>query len=153
MTAKLPAFGRYGLLPAGVYAVNLATLRAAFGFNARREQLCDSLERCLALMHGSNLSGTVYIDGSFVTDKPNPRDMEVTLDVRRQNASQQGLALLFHVRMHAQLDGMGIDWYPTLPDNAGKDFTQFFQYAGEKTAAAQRCDPKEPKGILKLTRW
>lgn len=153
MTTKLAPFGRYGLLPAGEHPVSLGTLRVALGFNARREQLCDSLVRCIALMHAHNLHGTLYIDGSFVTDKAHPADMEVTLDVRRQSAAHQGRALLFHVQQHSELGRMGIDWYPTLADNGQNDFTRFFQYAGEKTAAAQRCHPKEPKGILRLTRW
>lgn len=153
MTTTLPAFGRYGMLPAGVHPVSLATVRAVLGFNARREQLCDSLDRCLALMHQAGLSGTVHVDGSFVTDKPAPQDMEITLDVRDQSDTQQGLTLLFYVQQHAVLQRMGIDWYPTLSDNAGSDFTKFFQYAGEKTAAVQRCHPKDPKGILKLTKW
>lgn len=152
-TTSIPKFNQYGLLPAGQHPASLAMITAVFGFNARREQLIESLHRCIKLMHEENLAGTLYVDGSFATDKPHPDDMELTLDVRGQSNAQQGLAILFHVKHNKFLKNMGIDWYPTLADNVGRDFTQFFQYAGEKTAAAKRCHPKEPKGILKLTKW
>lgn len=129
----------------------MAELRGAFGHNARREYLLERLDQCIALMKSHGLQGNLHIDGSFVTDKAHPGDIEVTLDVSKQPTSMQDKALVFYMRQHTTLDKIGVHWFPTLPDNA--NFILFFQYAGEKTAALKRCDPKEPKGILRLTRW
>ena len=102
-------------------------------------------------MKTHRLQGILHVDGSFVTDKDHPADIEVTLDVCRQPTRMQDQALVFYMRQYTALDKMGVDWWPTLPDN--QNFINYFQYAGEKTAAIKRCDPKEPKGIIRLTRW
>ena len=149
----IPSLNAIGLLPPGVHTCNLAQFAQAFAFNMRREQLLDSLHRCLERMHQAGLEGTVYLDGSYATDKELPGDLEITLDVRHKSRALQDRALVFHAREHSALDKTGIDWWPTLGDNAGRDFTLFFQYAGEKTAAIKRCNPKDLKGILRLTRW
>lgn len=149
----IPSFNALGLLPPGVYSCNLVAFERVFAFNARRQQLFESLQRCLQLMHQAGLTGAVLLDGSYATDKENPADIELTLDVRRQPRIAQDKALIFYARSHAELDTTGIDWYPTMPDNAGNDFTMYFQYVGEKTAATKRCNAKDLKGILKLTKW
>lgn len=151
MQAKLPRLNDLGLLPAGVHSCSLAQLRSVFGYNARREYLLERLDQCIRLMKSHGLQGILHIDGSFVTDKDHPGDIEVTLDVTRQPVNMQDKALVFYMRQHTTLDKIGVHWFPTLPDN--QNFIDYFQYAGEKTAARKRCDPKEPKGIIKLTRW
>ena len=149
----IPAFDTRGLLPAGVHDCTLQQFQGAFAINPRREQLFASLIRCLQLMRDHGLDGALLLDGSYATDKEQPRDMEVTLDVRQQSPDIQGRALLFHVKHHSTLDKMGIDWYPTIEGVGSNDFTLFFQYVGEKTAAAKRCDPKDLKGILRISTW
>lgn len=150
---SLPAFNALGLLPPGIHNCSLAMARNVFAYNIRREQLFESLQRCIAQMHTAGLVGSLLLDGSFVTDKANPGDIEVTLDVRLQTRDIQDKALLFFCREHQTLDAMGIDWYPTIADNASGDFTLYFQYVGEKTAATKRCQPKDRKGILRLNSW
>lgn len=103
-------------------------------------------------MRAANLSGDLYIDGSFVTDKEVPGDIEVTLDVRSETMEKQGLAVLFFYSNHGRLkDQNSVDWYPTLPSQ--NDFISFFQYLGYKTAAIKKLNPKDPKGILKIPSW
>ena len=149
----IPSLDSRGLLPPGVHTCNLKQFQGAFAFNMGRERLFESLTRCLERMHQAQLAGALYLDGSYATDKEHPADIEVTLDVRKQPVAVQNLALVFFMREHAHLDQMGIDWYPTLEAAGKSDFTLYFQYVGEKTAAIKRCNPKDPKGILRLTRW
>lgn len=149
----VPPLNSQGLLPAGIHLCDLAELEAVFGFTAARIQLIAALKSCIPLMQAHGLAGDLLIAGSFVTDKEVPDDIEVTLDVRNYQRVDQDKALLFYMRQHAKLKAeTRIDWYPTMPDNES-DFTLFFQYVGEKTAAIKRCDPKDLKGILKLTSW
>lgn len=149
----IPAFTALGILPPGIHTCNLGAFERAFAFNLRRQQLFESLQRCLQLMHKEGLSGVVLLNGSYATDKEIPGDIELTLDVRNQSRLAQDKALIFYVRCHASIEKTGIDWYPTMPDNSGNDFTMYFQYIGEKTAATKRCNAKDLKGILKLTKW
>jgi len=148
----MPALTERGLLPPGVHKCNLKQLQLAFAFNVRREQLFESLQHCVSQMHDRGLAGTLYIDGSYVTSKPNPRDIEITLDVAGQTVAMQDRALAYHVREHQALTKNGVDWWPSYP-GAPRNFVDFFQYVGEKTAATLRCSPLEKKGILRITRW
>ncbi len=148
----IPPFTELGLLPAGIHICTMAQCRAVFATNVRREQLFESLSRCVLQMHSHDLQGTLLIDGSFVTDKANPGDMEVAFDARNHSRAAQDRALLFYMHNHASLERTGIDWYPTVADG-NRDFTLYFQYAGPKTAALKRCQPTTAKGILRLTTW
>lgn len=147
----IPSLTAHGLLPPGIHECTLDQLRAAFGLGVRRLQLLDGLDRCLRLMNDEHLEGIVVIDGSFVTDKERPDDIELTLDVRHLDHSKQDRALLFQLRHFSDISRMGVDWYPTLPSQ--QDFTLFFQRVGEKTAAAKRIPASGNKGILKLNSW
>lgn len=152
-TASIPSFTSQGLLPPGIHTCSRLDLQAIFSFTDRRAHLLQRLDQCTGIMKQCALTGVLLIDGSFVTDKDHPGDIEVTLDVRQEPPEAQDRALLFYVRQHAALKLLDVDWYPTLPDNPSADFTLFFQYAGEKTAAIKRCHPKSPKGIIRLTQW
>jgi hypothetical protein len=152
----IPALDHRGLLPVGIHCCTLEQLELVFGGTLRRQQLVESLVKCTHLMHGAELAGDLIVNGSFVTDKLNPGDVELCLDVSRASVKVQANALLFHVQNHAKLDRMGVDWYPNLPeseDGLQRDFTRYFQYVGEKSAAMKRLDPRDLKGILKLAKW
>ncbi len=148
----IPELNQYGLLPPGEHECTLDEAHERFGQTAARHKLWENLDAVLCEMRAANLSGTVYINGSFVTDKPAPADVEITLDVRKEDIEKQGLAYMFYHRNHARLKHERcIDWYPTLP--ASNDFISFFQYIGRKTALAKGLSQRATKGILKVTVW
>jgi hypothetical protein len=149
----IPAFNDFGLLPPGIHSCSLEQFQHVFAFNVRRQQLFESLTQCLQSMHRESLTGAVLLDGSYATDKQDPSDVEVVLDVRQQERADQDKALVFLVRQHNDLKSTGVDWYLNLEDGGTRDFTMYFQYIGEKTAAVKRCRPKDLKGILRLTEW
>lgn len=123
-----------------------------FAFNPTREKIWANLGAVLAEMQVAQLSGVLFLDGSYVTDKEHPGDIEVTLDVRSEPLHVQGLAVMFYLQHHQRIKAdLGVDWYPTLP--AENDFVVFFQYLGDKTAALKKLKPKDLKGILKVTTW
>lgn len=144
-------FTEFGLLPAGIHTCTLQQMHAVFGSGVRREQLLEGLTRCFRLMHDQQLQGVVLIDGSFVTDKERPDDLEVTLDVRNESRLAQDRALLFYDRRYVEVSRMGVDWYPTLPGK--QDFTIYFQRVREETLAARRLPAGTLKGILRLDQW
>ena len=152
----IPELDSRGLLPAGVHPCTITEIEAVFGTNVRRQQLLESLRFCIEMMRDARLKGELIVNGSFVTDKPNPGDVEVCLDVRREADLIQGSALLFHVKNRPRLDRKGVDWYPVLhesEDGLERDFTRYFQYIGEKSGALKKLDSRDLKGILKLMTW
>jgi hypothetical protein len=71
----VPPFDQTGNLPPGIYWVTWKELVSAFGFTPRRMRLLNGLKAALALLKTARCR-SVYIDGSFVTAKPQSRDFD-----------------------------------------------------------------------------
>src|SRR2546427_271172 len=71
---ELP-FDAAGRLQPGQHWVTWRKMVSSFGFTERRVQLLTGLKEALVLL---KLAGchTVYVDGSFVTAKPQPKDFD-----------------------------------------------------------------------------
>lgn len=80
----LPNLKKSGLLPAGIHLATWKELNERFGFNEQRRMLLNGLKRGLELLqkYGCN---EVCIDGSFVTNKPFPNDVDVCYDNTHMN--------------------------------------------------------------------
>jgi hypothetical protein len=76
----LPDFTDEGLLPPGIHRATLGEVRAKLGWGRRRKSLVDGLEMALRLMKNCGVE-RVYLDGSFVTDKDRPGDIDGCYDV------------------------------------------------------------------------
>jgi hypothetical protein len=75
----IPDF-RDGRLPPGVHDATLKEIRYKLGWGQRRKNLIDGLEMALRLMRDCGIE-RVYVDGSFVTDKDRPGDIDGCYDV------------------------------------------------------------------------
>lgn len=75
----IPDF-RDGRLPPGVHNATLKEIRDKLGWGQRRKNLIDGLELAFGLMRNCGIK-RVYIDGSFVTDKNRPEDIDGCYDV------------------------------------------------------------------------
>ena len=81
----IPALNADGLLPAGLFDCSLADVRARFGsFQGidTRQRLFARLEELVAAMQRSALFELLLIDGSFVTAKPSPNDIDLVAVLR-----------------------------------------------------------------------
>jgi hypothetical protein len=146
----IPDFDHIGLLPGGVHACTLAEVRERFGWNADRIALLDDLERCLTNEVRPQFPDPVVLDGSFVTDKPDPLDTDIVLDLTGAPIERLAQALLF--MMHNQerlMDEYKVHFWIDFP-GAPKHLSVFFQYVGVKTAQAKGLAPTHLKGILRL---
>ena len=65
------------MLPRGLYDASLQEIRQTFGFNSRRKALVDGLERYLRLWDQHQVLESAIVDGSFVTDKAEPGDIDL----------------------------------------------------------------------------
>lgn len=151
----LPDFTEHGLLPEGIYECSLEDAHNRFCYNDHRKRIWDGVKKALKLMQEDGLSGgCLLIDGSFVTDKAVPSDVDMVFDVT--SITDERLlyrALKFFNEHHNQLKmNYMVDWYTNLP-GLGKDFNLFFQYVGEKTAQTKGLSPNNLKGLLKVESW
>ena len=80
----LPNLKKSGLLPVGIYPAKWNELVERFGFNEHRLKLLDELKKGLNLLQQYGCT-EVCIDGSFVTAKPFPNDIDVAYDNTRMN--------------------------------------------------------------------
>lgn len=71
----IPQFDADGNLPPGIHKATLEEIEARFGGSAIRKAQRKGLRLALEDLRRAGCS-TVYLDGSFVTDKINPRDFD-----------------------------------------------------------------------------
>jgi len=77
---SLPALLPNGYLPPGVHEATLSEVVERFGTNTpRRQVLASRLQELLSLARATGRLQRIFIWGSFVTDKPFPRDLDLFL--------------------------------------------------------------------------
>ena len=76
----IPDFGPDGLLPHGRHeADDWGEVSRVFGFTQKRQQLLVGLLACLRNLRAAGCV-TAFLDGSFVTSKPEPGDFDLAYD-------------------------------------------------------------------------
>jgi hypothetical protein len=127
----LPPFDEHGNLPAGIHPAPWPLVVEQFGWNAKRRQLLRGLLRALKLLYRANCR-TVYLNGSFVTNKEYPNDFDACWSpVDVDWFALEPPILDFSNQRRAQKQIFGGELFPA--DAAatadGTSFTDFFQTA------------------------
>ena len=124
-------------------------------FDAR---MLDSVERValwakslqfLDYYREKNGANVLWLDGSFVTAKRAPNDIDIVADCIYAGAEQTQVAVLMFFYERAELkQRFCIDFWikhPSFPN----DLTQFFQYVRPATSSQHQSSTS--KGILRIT--
>ncbi len=69
------------VLPEGIHQATLAEIEADYTFNVRRRELFSGLKSALSALAHAKVR-YVYLDGSFLSDKPIPGDYDACWNVR-----------------------------------------------------------------------
>jgi hypothetical protein len=86
----MPDLNADGFLPPGTHDAGLEDIAETFGQSATRRALMNNLRRYVAEVRRWPLAQALLVDGSFVTNKQDPNDIDVALvlrgdyDLRRQ---------------------------------------------------------------------
>ena len=145
----IPDFDEYGLLPAGAHDCSAQEIANKFGWNPHRQTLVRRFCDFLAHEIRPAFSEPVYVNGSFVTDKEAPEDVDVVLDLRQAAETRQLSGIKFMARERERLHTQyGVDFWVNL--SGTNDFTDFFRYLGTKTARYKGLDARHRKGILRI---
>lgn len=76
----LPRLRKDGTLPPGVHQATLDEVRAAFpARNQQRQMLQASLQRVVEALRALDATLMIYVDGSYVTRKAEPNDVDLLL--------------------------------------------------------------------------
>jgi len=139
----IPAPNALGELPPGIHTATLEEVEAVFAKTPRRRTLFDGLRRAMQNLKATGVR-RVFIDGSFVTTKANPNDVDgcwewsedVNLDLL------DPVFLDFSRQRQAMKEKYGLDFFLAnwVEAGSGLTFLDFFQL--------NRSD--EPKGIVML---
>jgi hypothetical protein len=144
----IPALNQEGLLPAGIHDCTLDELKAGFGRfqgNDQRPRLFGRLEAFIVEARAVGLVRSVIVDGSFVTSKTGPNDIDLILVVAAghdftMELSPSEYAVLSKRRVHRR---HGFDILV-----AREDSDEFLRYV--RFFQQIRFEPGRSKGILRL---
>lgn len=141
----IPSFTVDGQLPAGIHVCTWEEFVARFGITSHRLTLIAGLKVAMHQLCNSGCS-TIYVDGSFVTQKPVPGDFDACwdangVDLERLQAVAPAL-LQFDAKRAAQKAAYGGEFFPAgwPADQTGTLFLDFFQKDREGN----------PKGIIAI---
>ena len=147
---SIPKFDDYGRLPEGIHDCTLQEIKTRFGWNNHRQKLVDDLIDCVQNEIRPEFQEPVIVDGSFVTDKSKPVDIDVALDLRAAPDDIKLQGLLFLLGNKGRINQKyGLDFWVNIP-GLTEDFSKFFQYLGNKNAKLKGLSPKSLKGILRV---
>ena len=137
----IPNFRRNGELPPGVHETTLEEIRERFGFNALRRKLIEGLNAALQNLQMAGVR-RVYINGSFITNKAYPADIDGCwdADVQVDKAKLDPVFLDFSSNRRKMKEKFGVDFFisQVTEGNTGVPFAEFFQ----------QNRYGQPKGIL-----
>ena len=133
LVRMIPQFTEDGLLPLGVHETDLEELREKMGWSRKRQGLLEGLEEVVELMASCGVA-RVYLDGSFVTDKDRPNDIDGCYDLAEDVTVEDlgRLAPIFPPNPPNRAEAkrrFGVDLFPAAATElgSGQPFLRFFQ--------------------------
>jgi len=129
----IPRFTDEGLLPPGVYGTDLEELKEKMDWSRKRGELLEGLEEALELIASCDVV-RVYLDGSFVTEKDRPNDIDGCYDLADDVTAEdlRRLAPIFPPSPSNRAEAkrrFGVDLFPAAATElgSGQPFLRFFQ--------------------------
>ena len=141
----IPHFDEYGLLPIGLHDTSLLGIRSVLGFTPRRNELIDGLEEFLNIWDDSGFLDYSIIDGSFVTSKPQPGDIDLILVLKEDATFSVGLKDLLRTHSYDVLytqSRFGCHAFPAANQAHLAEWIDFFKH--EKSTEGRE------RGLLRL---
>lgn len=130
------------VLPPGIHEAAMDEIERRFATNEKRKVLFEGFKRGVDSLMRAGCK-TIFLDGSFVTDKPKPGDFDVCWDPTGVDEQELDPVLLdFRDNRRAQKLKYGGDFFPS--STRAKDIpTILSSFQMDKNTMA-------PKGIIRL---
>lgn len=145
----IPALNTDGFLPPWVYDCTVAEVRECFGRfqgSDHRSRLFERLEELFLAMQRSGLFEALLVDGSFVTAKSAPDDIDLVAVLRPEHNFEHDLPMSEYALLSRAIlrRRFGFDVVIAERDsNLYKTYVEFF--------SGVRDNPDVKKGILRLS--
>lgn len=108
---SIPKFDFYGVLPFGIYEAKIDEIRECFcnyGNKKLRENLFITFEKYFDEIKKHNTEYEIYIDGSFVTNKEEPGDIDILLFFNVEYNNKEWLTLINDDYIKAKYKGVQV---------------------------------------------
>jgi hypothetical protein len=144
-------FDDYGLLPGGTHDCTMEVVESLLTWNDRRRQLTTLLQEFIA----NELSilfekiPPLVLDGSYVTQKEEPRDINLILELRDLPDQQKMNAFDLCQKCPDIFLRYQIDMKTSLYES-GEDYVTFFSKLRTREAIAMGLFHDHRKGLLRL---
>lgn len=149
----IPPLDTRGLLPEGIYEASISEIKERFSISAYRIALFDDFISFINNEIG-NIDIPIFIGGSYLSDKPLPNDIEITIAISLDFLQIEPLLGKKLIELQSKHDWLKshyrMDFYISFEIKGCNDFRQFFQYVGEKTANAKGISAKDKRGIIRV---
>ena len=149
----IPALTTHGLLPPGIHAASTSELQATFGLsNPRRIELQGKLDDFIVHIRGFAAFTSLFVDGSFTTDKELPGDVDAILTMPRDAlstvlAAPGGLTLFDGPAIKHRFEvHLFIKPEPPVPL-----MVDFFQSLKPEEALLRKVAPDTKRGIVRIS--
>lgn len=148
----IPTWNEYGLLPEGIHDCAMDEVRDRFGFNAYRQHLIAGLAGAIRWLGTMPPIESLILDGSFVTDKERPSDIDaVAIITNLTERNQREWVRAWEPQKAMIKEQFQVDLYPTVIGH-GNNFSAYFQYIKPEEALDRGAPLGVLKGILRLPR-
>lgn len=117
------------ILPAGLHEADLTAVKRCFASNKRRRELFDGLVEASRILSRAGCR-RLYLDGSFVTEKPIPNDYDACWDPCGVDKHLMDPVFFdFRNNRASQKARFGGEFFPSTirVREVGKTFLEFFQ--------------------------
>ena len=146
----IPDWNQYGILPEGIHNADFDQIRDRLGFNAHRGELISGLERTIEWVRAASPIEGLIVDGSFVTDKAYPGDIDAVAMIGNLTERNQREWVRRWQPEHQRLKAENrVDLYPTVV-GIGNDFSAYFQYMRPEEALDRGAPLGVRKGLVRI---
>jgi hypothetical protein len=145
----IPLFSPNGLLPVGIHEASLDEIQERFGaFQAsdQRPKLFIRLGELVAAMRRSGLFEALLIDGSFVTAKPIPNDIDIIAVLRPGHNFERDLPMSEYALVSRAMLARRFRFDVIVAERESAVYKTYVEFFGLVREA-----PDLRKGLLRLT--
>ena len=146
----IPDWNEFGVLPEGIHDCAIDEIGHRFGFNDHRLALICGLQQAIEWLGTMPPIESLIVDGSFVTDKERPSDIDAVAMINNLTERNQREWVRAWQPQHQHLKAaFRVDLYPTVV-GAGNNFAAYFQYLRPEEALNRGAPLGLLKGILRI---
>ncbi len=146
---SIPALNADGFLPVGIFDCSLAEVRARFGnFQGTdiRQRLFAKLEEVVTAMQRSGLFETLLLDGSFITAKLAPNDIDLVAVLRPGHDFERDLPMSEYALVSRAVLRRRFGFDIIVAERESQLYRTYVEFFSRV-----RENPEARKGLLRLT--